>query len=100
MWIAGAALPLLPIGYGLHCLYTHQATLPGSRGAHLELHGSAAIGLAIAYLAIGGFAHFHWFWGLRPHLERFSEPGKILSTLVFLPSFGFALYKILGSFAQ
>jgi hypothetical protein len=76
-----------------------QATLFGSRGSHLELHGIAAVSLAVAYIAVGAFAHFHWFWGLHHRLQQFSDVGKLLSLVVFLPSFGYAIFQIFSSFA-
>jgi len=95
MWLLGAGLALIPIGYGLRCLFTGQALFFARRGAHLEVTGPAAVSLAIAYIAVGMFIHAHWFWGLHPRLEPLSEVLKILSVLVFLAGLGYAIYKIL-----
>jgi hypothetical protein len=95
MWLFGVGLALIPIGYGIHCLRTGHARFFGDRGENLDLNGSAAIALAIAYLAIGGFIHAHWFWGLHPRLEALGNLLKLVSVLVFLGSFGYVMYRII-----
>ena len=64
MWLLGAGLALVPIGYGVHCLRTGHAVLFG-QNSDLDVTGSGAIALSIAYIAIGIFIHAHWFWELR-----------------------------------
>jgi hypothetical protein len=93
MWLAGVGLALIPAGYGIHCLHTHHAFLPGDR-QNLDVTGSTATALALAYIAIGIFMHAHWFWGLRPKFLLVSQLLKILSILLFLGSLGFGMYKI------
>ena len=51
--------------------------------------------MAIAYIAVGVFVHVHWFWGLHPRLYVFCPVLKFVTVLVFLGSFGFAIYRIL-----
>lgn len=94
MWLLGFCLALIPIGYGVHFLSVHRATFFGRGGSRLELHGAPAVALAVAYIAVGLFIHAHWFWGLHPRLQRFSYFGKLLSLLVFVPTFGYAVYRI------
>lgn len=96
MWVLGVALALIPIGYGLHCLNTGHARIIGSRGSALDLSGSAAQALAIAYLAVGAFIHAHWFWGLHVRLEPWSPLLKIVSVGVFLGGLGFSVFKVLS----
>lgn len=91
-WIAGAILASLPIFYGIHCIQRGHTTLFGSRGSSESLVGSAGISLAIAYMSIGAFLHFHYFWGLSDRLWRYSQALKVSSVLVFLPAFFYALY--------
>lgn len=50
--------------------------------------------LAIAYIAVGAYIHAHWFWGLHPKGEGLSYLLKLLAVLLFLGSFGYAIYKI------
>jgi hypothetical protein len=95
MWLLGIALALVPFVYGVHCLLTGQARFFGSRG-NLDLQGPAATALAIAYLAVGAFIHFHWFWGLHNRLEPFSYLMKGLATVVFLGGFGYTCYRLLN----
>ena len=94
MWLLGVGLALIPFGYGVRCLVTGHARLVGRRG-HLDLDSSAAIALAIAYIAVGVFVHAQWFWGLHPRLEPLSQLLKILAALVFLGGFGYTIYKII-----
>jgi len=96
MWLLGVGLAFVPLGYGVHCLVSGHARFFGSRGSHLDLDGSAAISLAIAYIAVGLFIHAHWFWGLHGRIERFSQLLKVLAALVFLGSFGYTMFRILA----
>ena len=97
MWLLGIGLALVPIGHGVRCLQTGHATFFGSRGAHLDLTGSSAVAMAIAYIAVGAFIHAHWFWGLHPRLEPLSPILKVLAALVFLGGLGYTAYRILAS---
>jgi hypothetical protein len=94
MWLVGVGLALIPIGYGIHCLLTGHAVLPGRHGSRLDTYGSTATALALAYISLGAFLHFHYFWGLHAHLFVVSQLLKLLSVMVFLASLGYALYRI------
>lgn len=94
MWMAGVGVALIPIVYGIRCLAQGEARLFG-RGANLDLTGHPAVALSIAYLAVGAFIHFHYFWGLHPRLYPFSLLLKLLAVLVFLGGFGSAVYLIM-----
>ena len=96
MWLLGVGFALIPLGYGVHCLFTGHARFFGRNATHLDLNGSAAIALAIAYIAIGVFIHAHWFWGLLPRFEAVSYLLKLASVLVFLGGLGFVIYKIIA----
>ncbi len=93
--LLGIGLALLPIGYGIYCLCTRQTSLLGQND-DLDVYGSAAVALAISYIAVGVFIHAHWFWGLLPKLESVSYILKFLSVLVFLASFGYGIYKAIA----
>ena len=95
MWLLGVGLALIPSYYGISCLQTGRATLFGSRGMHLDLTGSSAVAMSIAYIAVGVFIHAHWFWGLHPKLAPWSPILKILAVLVFLGGLGYTVYKIM-----
>ena len=92
MWLLGIGLALVPVGYGIYCLHSGHALLFG-RNANLDATGSSAVALAIAYIAVGIFIHAHWFWGLLPKFEAVSCVLKFLAVIVFLGSFGYAIYK-------
>lgn len=91
-WVAGVLLAALPIIYGVVCIHRGHTTLFGGRGGELDLKGDGGFWLAVSYIAVGAFVHFHYFWGLSERLWRFSQFTKVASLLVFLPSFLYALY--------
>jgi hypothetical protein len=90
-WLAGCVLAAIPIIYGGICIERGRTSLFGNR-SDLDLRGDAGFWLAVAYMAVGAFLHFHYFWGLSERLYRFSQAGKLLSLLVFVPSFIYAIY--------
>ncbi len=94
MCLLGIGFALIPLGYGVHCLFTGHARFYG-RHSNLDLYGSAAIALAIAYISIDVFIHAHWFWGLLGRFQTVSYLLKLLCVLAFLGSFGYTLYKII-----
>lgn len=98
-WLLGVGLALLPIGYGINCIPAGHAVFFGSRGARLEFYGTGAIILAMAYIALGVFFHAHWFWGLHPKLELYSQALKTLAAAVFLGSVGYTVVGIVLSWA-
>jgi hypothetical protein len=92
-WLGGVGLALYLAGWGVHGLSTGYAKMLG-RGGNLQLNGDGATALSCAYLALGAFLHFHWFWGSRPALQRYSQWLKVVALLVFVPCFGYALYSV------
>jgi hypothetical protein len=96
MWFCGVGVALIPLGYGVHCLRTGEARFMDNQGEAVDLQGSAASALAIAYLAIGVFIHAHWFWGLQPRFAAWSYLFKLAAVLVFLGSLGYTMYRIMS----
>jgi hypothetical protein len=94
MCLLGIGVALIPFIYGAHCLLSGRALLFGQNG-NMRVTGAAATALAIAYMAVGVFIHAHWFWGLLPKLEAVSYLLKYAAVLVFIGSFGYAMYKII-----
>jgi len=92
-WFAGIVIAAVPIIYGIICLRRGHTTLFG-RGANSDLTGDGGFWLAVAYISAGAFLHFHYFWSLSQSLWRLSQFAKLLSVLVFLPSFLYALYRM------
>ena len=95
MWLMGVAAASVPIAYGTYCFHRGQALLVG-QNTSMELNGPAAKSLAIAIMAIGGFMHFHWFWGLNRKLLPLSPLGKLFSAIIFIISIGYMACKILA----
>ncbi|SRR5712692_639026 len=91
-WLAGVVLAAVPVIYGVVCIKRGHTTFFG-RTDSFDLTGDGGFWLAVAYIAVGAFLHFHYFWGLSEHLWRFSQPMKMLSLLVFLPSFFYSLVR-------
>lgn len=98
-WLLGIGLALLPIGYGISCIVAGHSTFFGNRGARFEFYGTGATVLAMGYIALGVFFHAHWFWGLHPKLERYSQALKILAAVVFLGSLCYTVVGIVLSWA-
>ena len=94
MWLLGVGLAMVPSGYGVSCLVSGQARLWGSNDSELDLNGSAAVGLAVAYIGVGAFIHFHWFWGLHSRLLQFSQVFKTIAVVAFLGGIGYMFYKV------
>jgi len=94
MWIGGIVLALIPVAYGVYCLYTRHAYFPRRRGGPvLDLQGWEAVVLAVAYIAIGAFLHFEFFWGRRPRLRPWSPRLKRAALVVGACGIGYALLR-------
>lgn len=94
MWLLGVGLALVPAGYGIHCFLEGHACLFGDNNSNLDLFGSAARAMSIAYMSVGAFIHAHWFWGLQPRFGLVSYLLKLLAVTVFLGSLGYTVYKV------
>lgn len=93
MWLVGVGVALVPIVYGITGLVTGTIMMP-ARYRNLPVHGTTAMALSIAYISVGVFIHFHWFWGINERLWRWSLAGKIVAVLVFLGSFGVTCWHL------
>ncbi len=93
MWIGGIGVALIPIAYGLYCFYSgHAHFLRRGRGL-VELQGWEGVVLAIAYIALGAYLHFTWFWGRHPRLRPWSARLGHMAVLVFLGGLGFTALR-------
>lgn len=92
-WFVGFMIAAMPVIYGIYCIYRGHATLFGTRRSHETLTGEAGLSLAIAYISLGAFLHFQYFWGLSDRLWRYSQRLKLISLLIFLPAFIYAHYR-------
>jgi hypothetical protein len=93
MWIGGIGVALLPVGYGIYCLYTGHAYLPRRHGPVLDLQGWEVVVLAVAYIAAGAFLHFQFFWGRHPRLRSWSPRLKKVALLVFTCGIGYTTLR-------
>ena len=90
-WTAGCVLAAVPVFYGLFCLNRGYTTVFG-KGGSTEATGEAGFWFAIAYIALGAFLHFHYFWGLSSRLWPYSQPLNVLSLMTLLPSLVYSLF--------
>jgi len=95
MWFWGVAFAVLPLGYGLVCLFTGQARIVGRGGESAVFHGAEAIGLAVGYISIGAFLHFRYFWGLHQRLRERNQVFVLLAILGLIWSCLYTFYRIL-----
>lgn len=91
-WVGGVGLALAFIASGVLDLRSGHALIHG-RGGEIEFTGASGAALSTAYIALGTFFHFHWFWGLSETLWQYSQRLKVLALLIFLPCFLFTLYR-------
>lgn len=89
MWFWGVAVALIPLGYGVTCLFTGRASIIGRGGESAVFRGAEAVALAIGYISVGAFLHFRYFWGLH---ERLRDRYQVLVMLAILGVVGSCLY--------
>ena len=84
-WIGGIGVALIPIVYGVYCLYTGHAYVPLRRHqGFVDLQGWDVVVVAIAWIALGAFLHFEYFWGRHPRLRSWSGRLKAAAMVVFM----------------
>lgn len=96
MWGGGVGLALVPTLYGLRCIVTGQGEL-GTLIWPSEVTGGAAVVLGLAWIGIGLFLHFHFFFGLHPRLNVHSRTGK--SAALVMTTAGFTAATAWSVFA-
>jgi hypothetical protein len=96
-WLVGAVIPFFIVFYGISCLSWDETVISSHDGSAVA-YGTAASGLVIAFIALGLFLHFHFFWRLSERLEPYAERLKSVSLIVFLGGFLFAIFHRLGIF--
>ena len=89
-WVYGVALAAVPVVVGAYCIAVGEAWLPGRYGFH-RVTGAAAVAAALAYVGLGAFLHFHFFWAGQPKGWRAARIGKPLSLLVLVGGLAAAL---------
>ena len=81
--ILGVVIPGVIAFFAIRAWAHQEAYWPGSRGSGMTVRGEAAQALAVAYLSIGAFLHFRWFWGLLSAHRTF-QIGTVCSLFAFL----------------
>jgi hypothetical protein len=92
-WIGGIGVALIPIVYGVYCLYTGHAYVLGRRHGFVDLQGWAAVVVAIAWIALGAFLHFEYFWGRHPRLRSRRGRLKAAVMVVFIGGWVYACFR-------
>ena len=103
--VLGLGLAVLPIIYGVVSIQRGYTTLgwpvipagwwmKNASPVFRRFPGVEGIWLAVAYIALGVFCHFHYFWGHsdRECLWRFSDYGKNLASWICVASLIYAVY--------
>jgi hypothetical protein len=93
-WLYGVLLPAVPVAYGIWAAVRQRVAVPG-RTRSTVLAGAPAVAFAVAWVAAGAFAHFHFFWGPHPMLWRLADLGKIVAALVFIGALVTAGYLLI-----
>lgn len=90
-WLLGYCVPVLIILYAVvdGLLDGQIASLSRTLG---DFTGAAARWLAVAYLSVAAFLHFHYGWGLSETLWPHSQRGKWTSVCLFVPTCAIAFY--------
>jgi hypothetical protein len=92
-WFGGILVPGLVLLYGVGCVVSGEAWMPQKGSNDLIVTGTAAASLGAAWVALGLFCHFHFFWGLHERLNRFSQGLKMASLIVFLIFFLYGVVR-------
>ena len=75
----GILLPLVILAYGVSCLVSGEACLPGKTGVDLKVTGTPAWTFSLAAIMVALSVHFHYFWLSQPRLARFYQPCKVVT---------------------
>jgi hypothetical protein len=96
-WGVGVGLAILPVVYGVLCIFSRHAILLSDGGGEpLDVYGDAAIALGIACIAAGIYIHAEWYLAVHRSLWVLSDPLKIGACVAVVCSIGFATFKIVA----
>jgi hypothetical protein len=94
MVLLGILVPCV-IGYfSVHAWMDQVAYWPARRGGGMTVRGEAAQACAVAYISIGMFFHFRWFWGSKQQYCVY-QIGAVCSLLGFFGGVAYAFFAIL-----
>lgn len=92
-WVPGVALPLLLGSLSTYAIFTQQATLADRFGIVLNLRGSNAAAIGVAWLSASLFLHCHYFWGNIYDQAWFAVLGKIIGAIGFIAGLVYVLIR-------
>lgn len=81
-WGAGVVGALLPVAIGVWAIVTQHAYFLGRRPNRVvEYYGEDAIALGIVCVAVGIFAHGHYFWSVSRYyfISEILKPASLLA---------------------
>ena len=83
--------------YGIVCLVTSKAHLPGLPGYGgrfevVELSGAQAYAMGVAWLGLGLALHAHFFWGRIEPWWRYAPPATVLGLTLSTLCWGYAIW--------
>ena len=94
-WLLGWVVPVAVVAYSLVSMDRGSITLPGEHSS-MTVMGDNVRFLAVAYIALAAFLHFHFFWSLHPRLWRCAQALKVVALITFLPCLFVVLYQQVG----
>ena len=98
-WLVGVGVALVPAMYGMYCILTGSAIWPSdpeTGGGTLEVHGTAAVAVGVAFIGAGLLIHAHWFWDEHSRYPFVAVPLKTFAVLAITLGIGAGISKILG----
>ena len=93
--VKGVVIPSVPLIYGVSCVVSRHAMIIG-RGGIASLSGLPAIGIGVAYAAVGLLIYVHSCWEDHPQLAgaRDAARGVLLLVIIVALLSTFALVLI------
>lgn len=91
-WLLGYAVPGLVVLYAMfYGVFDGKLSLPLKHGS-IEFEGNSARVLAVSYISLASFMHFHFGWGLSDRLWMRSQRGKWISLGLLISTATLAVY--------
>ena len=93
-YLAGIVLALFLVIYGLRCVISQHAMIPGTqRVEQIDFHGAKAIALGTASLSFGIFLHCHYYWGNVYQEYIVAALGKIVGLIGLIVSLVYLIIR-------
>lgn len=99
-WFGGIIVPAFTLGYGIRCCIIKKALFIGSSSRFrpgMQLDGSEAVAMGVAWMCLALFLHFHYFWPTLKRLYIFTDFGKIVAGFGLIASLGYVFWSIVKS---